>query len=191
MIFSIQPLIWQDISYNVSNTSTLICYSILGRRRVVQTNGTFQPFHYTPQSDSQIIPSDLNPFTGVVRTIGTFHPNPLNDDRRPGFSEHKLYGLRNESLETGMESLSHEKALNALRGHLTGKRPAEEAHSVKSEESSFCTSEPSMLPPKKRKSFHMVEKPVVTLEAPVQTISPPPAVEPSRRPSMPQARMVR
>ena len=92
---------------------------------------------------------------------------------------------------------SHEKALNALRGHLTGRRLTEESVSPKSSsESGSVTPAPrpqsamekSSLPPKKRKSFHMPEEATAATAAPsrsalaLEPISPALPLEESRFP---------
>ncbi|OQV12753.1 hypothetical protein BV898_12983 [Hypsibius exemplaris] len=76
---------------------------------------------------------------------------------------------------------SHEKTLNALRGHLTGRRPTEDSITPKSEEGSIAgmqLTDRSSLPPKKRKSFHVPEEPVAVVATPPTVGSSALALEP-------------
>lgn len=164
---------------------------ITGHRRLVQTNGTFKPSQNSPHSDAKIALSNAVS-ASVVRTAGTFHPVSSDEERRSSVTDQKAQINTYSENEGGVES--HEKALNALRGHLTGRRPLEEPGTSKYDDTSYCSNEPSNLPPKKRKSFHFVETKLLEKEETViESISPAPTQQQveTRRLSWPQAQQVR
>ncbi|GAV03314.1 hypothetical protein RvY_13756 [Ramazzottius varieornatus] len=163
------PSIDSAISSESCPSSAGMCDS----RRVIQTSGTFQPFRNIGDLLETKMPPPPNSYAqlSTVRTAGTFLPGSNGTVKKPkGVDE-----VENVSSE------SHEKTLSALRGHLTGRRFAEDLDVTQV----APVTENSMLPPKKRKgAFQLL--PVVPSEtadnentAPlIEPISPPPEDEP-------------
>ncbi|XP_055345729.1 uncharacterized protein LOC129593440 [Paramacrobiotus metropolitanus] len=135
-------------------------YSTGNLRRTVQTNGTFQPCPaHAPEDRKEMPPPVRNsgPLASTVKTLGTFHP----DKERRGSVVPSL-----PVLPAGRPDDGHEKTLNALRGHLNKAM----AHALPPTTTVPPAEAASVLPLKKRKSFHVPKEEEVAVAPPVETV---------------------